>query len=92
MCAPSIAMRRLLINRELHLNLILELNLNLGYIIINILQLFLQTVISRVGSKFVLDINLFFSQTYELEIESIPGCLDPLRMPCHYERMIGWLW
>jgi hypothetical protein len=50
-----------LIVRELHIDLVLELDLYLGNVIINFLQLFLQTAVSRIGSNFGYDVNLFVS-------------------------------
>ena len=85
-------MRCFLIVCEFHLDLVLELNLYLGNVIIDFSHLFLQTAVSRIGRNFGYNVNHFVSQTGDLEIESIHGRLDPLRMPCQYECQIGWLW
>ena len=48
---------------ELHLNLVLELDLYLGYVIINFSQFFLEAMVSKIGRNFCYDVNLYISKT-----------------------------
>ena len=91
MFATRFTVRCSLIVGQIHLDLILEFNLGLEYVVIDFLHLFLQTAITRIGGNFAFDCYLLVCQTCELEVELVSGRLDPLCMPCNYYLQIGWL-
>ena len=91
MFAPRFIVRCSLIVGQLHVDLIHEFDLGIGYVIFDFSHLFHEIVITRIGSNFAFYLYLHLYQTCELEFDPVSGCFDPLCMPCKYYLQIGWL-
>jgi hypothetical protein len=81
MATSHIAVSCFLIVGELHLNLIFELDVTPGNLVIHLVQLIEKAAIGGGTDDFGFDCRLLSPQTLEPQLNALSGCLDSLRMP-----------
>ncbi len=91
MGTPHVAVSCFLIFGELHLNLIFELDVTLGDLVIHLMQFLEKAAISGGTDDFGFDCSLLSPQTLEPQLNALSGRLDSLYMPNEDCLQIGWL-
>ncbi len=88
---PRVAVSCFFIVGELHLNLIFELDVTLGNLVIHLTQFLEKAAIGGGTDDFGFNCRLLSPETLEPQLNALSGCIDSLRMPNEDCLQIGWL-